>query len=319
MWYVNVTHMCVFYTSYLFHSLPFKASHLILILEMQKSKAQRLRWWRICLWCRRPGLVPGSGRPPGEGLDNPPQYSCLESPMDRGAWRAPWGRTELDTTEQLALSRLREIKWITRDRWWSSVSNLGLSGCPCSCCYLESAFREGEFETEAAVFSLEGARLQVPRSLLPTRGAGPAEGTGGEQGWGDGGEGSLPLLLSPEEPWEASEGSRAEGVGVRADPLHVARPLLSRGACVVDAVLTPALSFQRPAGAVTLSGIIRRGRWWILGKLWSRKWETRARLGFLHMFPINQPDCAGVFYGFSENCREMERQVWAWTDLWSLL
>ena len=41
---VNVTRMYVFYTSYLFHSLPFKASHLILILEMRKSKAQRLRW-----------------------------------------------------------------------------------------------------------------------------------------------------------------------------------------------------------------------------------------------------------------------------------
>lgn len=56
---------------------------------------------------------------------------------------------------------------------------------------------------------------------------------------------SLSSCLSPEEPWEASEGSRAERVGVRADPLHVARPLLSRGACVVDAVLTPALSFQK--------------------------------------------------------------------------
>ena len=29
--------------------------------------------------------IPGSGRPPGEGNDNPLQYSCLENPMDRGA------------------------------------------------------------------------------------------------------------------------------------------------------------------------------------------------------------------------------------------
>ena len=28
------------------------------------------------------------GRSPGEGNDNPPQYSCLENPMDRGAWQA---------------------------------------------------------------------------------------------------------------------------------------------------------------------------------------------------------------------------------------
>ena len=35
-----------------------------------------------------PGLIPGSGRSPGEGNGNPLQYSCLENPMDRGAWQA---------------------------------------------------------------------------------------------------------------------------------------------------------------------------------------------------------------------------------------
>ena len=34
------------------------------------------------------GQIPGSGRSPGEGNGNPLQYSCLENPMDRGAWRA---------------------------------------------------------------------------------------------------------------------------------------------------------------------------------------------------------------------------------------
>ena len=34
------------------------------------------------------GLISGSGRSPGEGHGNPPQYSCLENPMDRGAWWA---------------------------------------------------------------------------------------------------------------------------------------------------------------------------------------------------------------------------------------
>ena len=33
------------------------------------------------------GSIPGSGRSPGEGNDNPLQYSCLENPMDRGAWQ----------------------------------------------------------------------------------------------------------------------------------------------------------------------------------------------------------------------------------------
>ena len=34
------------------------------------------------------GLIPGLGRSPGEGNGNPLQYSCLENPVDRGAWRA---------------------------------------------------------------------------------------------------------------------------------------------------------------------------------------------------------------------------------------
>ena len=35
-----------------------------------------------------PGLIPGSERSPGEGNGNPLQYSCLENPMDWGAWQA---------------------------------------------------------------------------------------------------------------------------------------------------------------------------------------------------------------------------------------
>ena len=42
----------------------------------------------ICLQCRQFGSIPGLGRFPGEGNGNPLQYSCLENPMDRGAWKA---------------------------------------------------------------------------------------------------------------------------------------------------------------------------------------------------------------------------------------
>ena len=35
-----------------------------------------------------PDSIPGLGRFPGEGNSNPLQYSCLENPMDRGAWQA---------------------------------------------------------------------------------------------------------------------------------------------------------------------------------------------------------------------------------------
>ena len=35
-----------------------------------------------------PSLLPRSGRFPGEGIGNPLEYSCLENPMDGGAWWA---------------------------------------------------------------------------------------------------------------------------------------------------------------------------------------------------------------------------------------
>ena len=37
---------------------------------------------------RDQGLIPGSGRSPRGGHGNPPQFSCLENPMDRGVWWA---------------------------------------------------------------------------------------------------------------------------------------------------------------------------------------------------------------------------------------
>ena len=48
------------------------------------------------------GSIPGLGRSPGEGNGNPFQYSCLENPMDRGAWWATVHECkESDMTERL--------------------------------------------------------------------------------------------------------------------------------------------------------------------------------------------------------------------------
>ena len=48
-----------------------------------------------------PGSIPGSGRSPGDGNGNPFQYSCLENPMDGGAW---WAAVHGVTKSQTRLS-----------------------------------------------------------------------------------------------------------------------------------------------------------------------------------------------------------------------
>ena len=48
--------------------------------------------------------IPGSGRSPGGGNGYPFQYSCLENPMDRGAWRATVHRVTKNQTRLKLLS-----------------------------------------------------------------------------------------------------------------------------------------------------------------------------------------------------------------------
>ena len=52
-------------------------SHTSLVAQMVKASAYN---------AEDPGSIPGLGRSPGEGNGNPLQYSCLENPMDGGAW-----------------------------------------------------------------------------------------------------------------------------------------------------------------------------------------------------------------------------------------
>ena len=56
------------------------------------------------------GSVPGSGRSPGEGNGNLFQYSCLENPTDRGAWRATVQRVAKSQTQ---LSTKAWHSWFT--------------------------------------------------------------------------------------------------------------------------------------------------------------------------------------------------------------
>ena len=59
---------------------------------LEWGASQVVQWWRSWLPVQENtgdlGLIPRSGRSPGGGNGNPLQYSCLENPMDRGAWRS---------------------------------------------------------------------------------------------------------------------------------------------------------------------------------------------------------------------------------------
>ena len=59
------------------------------------------------------GLIPGSGRFPGEENGNPLQYSCLENPNGQRCLESysPWGCKELNMTKELTLSLVGPIKY----------------------------------------------------------------------------------------------------------------------------------------------------------------------------------------------------------------
>ena len=80
--------------------------------EGEPSPSSELKMERACLqsppgaarfnygsgFARDPGSIPGLERSPGGGHGNPLQYSCLENPMDRGAWRATVHRVSVSWT-----------------------------------------------------------------------------------------------------------------------------------------------------------------------------------------------------------------------------
>ena len=65
------------------------------------------------------GLMPGSVRSPGGGHGNPLQYSCLENPMDRGAWWATVHRVTKSWTrlKRLSMHACTHIRYLNGSKW----------------------------------------------------------------------------------------------------------------------------------------------------------------------------------------------------------
>ena len=73
------------------------------------------------------GLIPGSGSSPGEGNGNPLQYSCLENPMDGGAWRLQsMGSPRVRHDWATSLSLFTFMHW--RRKWQPTPENPRDSG-----------------------------------------------------------------------------------------------------------------------------------------------------------------------------------------------
>ena len=79
--------------AYGWFTLMYDKNHhnVIIILQLKSlSRIKKMQWCKTELdpACNMGdlGSIPGLGRCPGEGNGNPLQYSCLENPMDGGAW-----------------------------------------------------------------------------------------------------------------------------------------------------------------------------------------------------------------------------------------
>ena len=88
---------------------------MVLVIKNQPANAGDIR---------DAGLIPGSGRSPGGGHGNPLQYSCLENPMDRGAWWATVHGVAKTQTQLKQLSTL--LCW----SWWTLLSCVRLFVTP---------------------------------------------------------------------------------------------------------------------------------------------------------------------------------------------
>ena len=101
------------------------------------------------------GSIPGLGRPHGEGNGNPFQYSCLENPIDRGAWQAiVYGvaksqtdlvtKSPLPTTDRTSFFMAHHLsKSLLKTRNWS----FNQFACPRATCQVILIPRENQMSS----------------------------------------------------------------------------------------------------------------------------------------------------------------------------
>ena len=115
--------------------------------------------------------VPGSARSPGGGHGNPLQYSCLENPMDRGAW---WATVHGVAKSQTQLTLLGEmegaLKW-TQGRAWGAAHGLWGPGG-------RAQSRKVALGCEAAPLGILGRCQPVPGSQVRRGGPEPGGSSG---------------------------------------------------------------------------------------------------------------------------------------------
>ena len=120
-----------------------QASQVTLVVKNPPANAEDLR---------DVGSIPGSGRSPGGGHGNPLQYSCLENPMDRGAWRATVHRVAKSQTQlkQLNTHTRKHYKLRLTKGYGKKKKNL-----------------KGKIGYKTAISSIQFSRSVVSDSLRP--------------------------------------------------------------------------------------------------------------------------------------------------------
>ena len=98
----------------------FRTRYYLIILSLIAQSVKNLPAMQ-----ENPGMIPGSGRSPGEGNGNTLQYSCLPHLMDRGAWQATvHGVTRVGHGLVTKPPLLNEYSYVTTENWEGFVVQL---------------------------------------------------------------------------------------------------------------------------------------------------------------------------------------------------